>query len=178
MWQAWHRFGANQNALCFSFRCRSPGAHVARYFFTLLLPLTSAKRAAGPQGPTKEAHPDKKRTSFRMSFLAFAHSQKFALGLEPGEELVQGREEEQHDEKLNAQWRLSKGMPVTHQEKASCQPPRKSRAARREGRSPAEKNAAVTAQNRALRSRRPRSVTMAQRIVHTYRYMNHHKPKP
>ena len=29
------KFGTNLNAPCFSFRCRSFGAHVARYFFTL-----------------------------------------------------------------------------------------------------------------------------------------------
>ena len=29
------KFGTDLNAPCLSFRCRSPGAHVARYFFTL-----------------------------------------------------------------------------------------------------------------------------------------------
>ena len=29
------KFGADLNALHFSFRCRSPGAHIARYFFTI-----------------------------------------------------------------------------------------------------------------------------------------------
>ena len=29
------KFGTDLNAPCLSFRCRSPGAHVARYFFTI-----------------------------------------------------------------------------------------------------------------------------------------------
>ena len=29
------KFGANLDAPCFSFRCRSPGVHIARYFFTI-----------------------------------------------------------------------------------------------------------------------------------------------
>ena len=29
------KFGTDLNAPCISFRCRSPGAHIARYFFTI-----------------------------------------------------------------------------------------------------------------------------------------------
>ena len=29
------KFGADLNGVCVSNRCRSPGAHVARYFFTI-----------------------------------------------------------------------------------------------------------------------------------------------
>ena len=52
------KFGANLDAPRFSFRCRSPGVHIARYFFTihsyLLLP-RSARGYPGGGAPWKFA---------------------------------------------------------------------------------------------------------------------------
>ena len=60
------KFGANQNAPCFHFRCRSPGAHAARYFFTL----HSYFREARPQGTTKKPSAAHRKNCTMQAFSA------------------------------------------------------------------------------------------------------------
>ena len=91
-------------------------------FSYLLLPRSALP---GPQGPTKERIQTKKGHPSGCPFWRLRIHRSLPWDWSREKSLFRGGKRNSTMKKLNTQWRMSKGMPVTHQEKASCQPPRK-----------------------------------------------------